>query len=90
MDEQNDEEATDPRWQQPQIDDAGNEIAPSEEAQPLTNDEDTDSVEQESQNKTEKLREAQVVYKMLSRVKKRSPEQESKYKSAAQIIAKNG
>ena len=90
MNEQIDEEATDPRW-------ALNLVPPEEgeeppdanaEVQPGAGDDDvaeTPATDQENK----KIRDAKVAVKLLGKKKGRSMQDESKYRSALQILAKN-
>ncbi len=94
MDEQIDEEATDPRWAtslMPNEDGEnppGSDIGGDPEVQPLASDEDTDSTPA-TDDKNSKIREAKVTIKMLGKKKNRSMQDEAKYRSAIQIVAKN-
>ena len=90
MNEQIDEEATDPRW-------ALNLVPPEEgeeqpganaEVQPGAGDDDvaeTPATDQENK----KIRDAKVAVELLGKKKGRSMQDESKYRSALQILAKN-
>lgn len=94
MDEQIDEEATDPRWAtslMPNEDGEnppGSDIGGDPEVQPLASDEDTDSTPA-TDDKNSKIRAAKVTIKMLGKKKNRSMQDEAKYRSAIQIVAKN-
>jgi len=92
MDEQIDEEATDPRWAvslQPQEDgEESTNGAADPSVQPLASDEDTDSTPA-TDDKNKKVRDAKVTIELLSKKKSRSMQDEAKYRSALQIVAKN-
>ena len=58
------------------------------DVQPLANDEDTDATP-ETDEQAKKLRDAKTTVELLGKKKKRSMQDESKYKSAIQILARN-
>lgn len=81
------EEEDDPRWNPPPMDENGNPL-PAEGIQPLANDEDTDATP-ETDDKNSKLREAEATVKLLGSKDKRSIQDEAKYRSAVQLLARN-
>jgi hypothetical protein len=94
MDKEIDEEnnSGDPRWinagimqnKQMEVQNQQQDTA----VQPLANDEDTDATPQtDEQNK--KIRDAEATVALMSKKKNRSMQDESKYKSAVQILARN-
>jgi hypothetical protein len=94
MDKEIDEEnnSGDPRWinagimqnKQMEVQNQQQDTA----VQPLANDEDTDATPQtDGQNK--KIRDAEATVALMSKKKNRSMQDESKYKSAVQILARN-
>jgi len=94
MNEQCDEEATDPRYAMtPQDGDdqddeavAGNEENPG--VQPLASDEDTDATPATDQKKS-KISNAKAKVRLLGAKKSRSPQEEKEYRSSVLIVAKN-
>ena len=91
MNEEVDEEANDPRWQPPEMDNTGNEFPADQntDVQPLSNDDDAAEATPEKTKKAEKLREAETIIRIMKPQKNRSIQDEAKYKSAIQIVAKN-
>jgi hypothetical protein len=98
MDEQikEEEQSGDSRWVnpmlQPPMDDQGlpqeEGDDQSSEVQPYAADEDTDSTPAtDADNK--KMRDAETTYKLLSKKKNRSMQDEAKFKAAVQVLAKN-
>lgn len=88
QDEKIKEEETDPRWNPPNpMDMAGGEEQP-EGVQPLASDEDTDSTPATDEKK-KNIRNAEATVKLLGAKDKRSIQDQTKYRSAVQILAKN-
>jgi len=91
MDEQIDEEANsgDERWLSPMDQQMMMDQEQSDEVQPLAADEDTDATP-ETDNKIRKLADAKTQVNLLSKKKgNRSPQEQSRFKSAVQVLAKN-
>jgi len=91
MDEQIDEEANsgDERWMNPMDQQMMMDQEQSDEVQPLAADEDTDATP-ETDNKIRKLADAKTQVNLLSKKKgNRSPQEQSRFKSAVQVLAKN-
>jgi hypothetical protein len=91
MDEQikDEEDSGDSRWFNPMLqpqDSMGDEQ--SAEVQPYSDDEDTDSTPA-TDEKNKKIRDAETTYKLLNKKEDRSMQDEAKFKSAIQILAKN-
>jgi hypothetical protein len=86
QDEQIKEEESDPRWNPPPMGENGN---PMEQPQPgeLQSSDDDDVAPDDEQ--TKKIRDAEATIKLLSAKEKRSIQDEAKYRSAIQILAKN-
>lgn len=88
QDEEIKEEETDPRWNPPNpMDMAGGEEQP-EGVQPLASDEDTDSTPATDEKK-KNIRNAEATVKLLGAKDKRSIQDQAKYRSAVQILARN-
>jgi hypothetical protein len=81
------EEEDDPRWNPPMMGPGGMPMQP-DGIQPLANDEDTDATPV-TDEKNSKLREAEATVKLLGSKDKRSIQDEAKYRSAVQLLAKN-
>lgn len=88
QDEEIKEEESDPRWNPPPVDENGNPIEQPQGVQPLANDEDTDATPETDEN-NKKIREAEATVKLLGKKDKRSIQDEAKYRSAVQILARN-
>ena len=90
MNEQIDEEATDPRWALNLVPPEGGEEPPgaNAEVQPGAGDDDVAETPATDQ-KNKKIRDAKVAVELLGKKKGRSMQDESKYRSALQILAKN-
>ena len=93
MDSQIDAELKDPRWEMLIPDEEEDEEQPAEkktpQVRPLKND-DQSSENPKKDEKREKIRQAQVTVKLLKQKGgNRSPQEESRYRSAIQILAKN-
>lgn len=85
MNEQIDEESTDPRWNMQQLQPTGDEVpADGTQAPPPSSEDETP---QDGTDK--KIQEAQKTYDRLSKMKHRGIQDESKYRSAVQILARN-
>ena len=79
----------DERWMNPMDQQMMMDQAQSDEVQPLAADEDTDATP-ETDNKIRKLADAKTQVNLLSKKKgNRSPQEQSKFKSAVQVLAKN-
>jgi hypothetical protein len=87
QDKQIAEEEDDPRWNPPPMGEDGSP-EPAEGVQPLANDEDTDATP-ETDEKNKKIREAEATVNLLKKKDKRSIQDESKYRSAVQLLARN-
>jgi hypothetical protein len=88
QDEKIKEEESDPRWNPPNpMDMAGGEEQP-EGVQPLASDEDTDSTPATDEKK-KNIRNAEATVKLLGAKDKRSIQDQAKYRSAVQILARN-
>jgi hypothetical protein len=87
QDKQINEEQDDPRWNPPPMDEMGNPL-PAEGIQPLANDEDTDATPA-TDEKNKKIREAEADKNLLGKKEKRSIQDEAKYRSAVQTLARN-
>ena len=85
QDEEIQEEESDPRWNPPPTDPMGNPIDQGDTDQPAADDTD----EGPSDNDTKKIREAEATVKLLGQKDRRSIQDESKYRSAVQILARN-
>jgi hypothetical protein len=86
MDEEMDEESKDPRWNMEMMSPTGGEMPgsdPSVSGLPQKEDEDPED------DQAKKVVDAQKTYDRLSKMKKRTIQDESKYRSAALILAKN-
>jgi hypothetical protein len=88
QDEEIKEEESDPRWNPPPMDENGNPIEQSQDDQPPASDEDTDATP-ETDEGNKKIREAEITVKLLGKKDKRSIQDEAKYRSAVQILARN-
>jgi len=87
MDAEIDEEMNDPRWQPPM--DPNDPNAQQQNVQPYTDDDGAAETPQTSDDR-EKIRQAEMTVRMMKEKKgNRSMQDESKYKSALQILAKN-
>ena len=85
MDKQIVEEQADPRWNPPQMDDGSGQMNPDQgQGQ---DDEAAANGPDEDYNK--KMQEAQAVHDLLKQKKNKSIQDEAKYRSVAQILAKN-
>jgi hypothetical protein len=88
-------ESGDPRWINPQLlqnemmeQQMGMQPGQETEMQPLASDDEA-GVSPEGDEKSKKLADAQAQYQLLSQKKNRSLSDEAKFKSVAQILAKN-
>jgi hypothetical protein len=88
QDEEIKEEESDPRWNPPPMDESGNPAEQPQGDQPLASDEDTDATP-ETDEGNKKIREAEATVKLLGKKDKRSIQDEAKYRSAVQILARN-
>ena len=88
QDEEIKEEESDPRWNPPPVDSMGNPIEQPQGVQSLASDEDTDATPETDEN-NKKIREAETTVKLLGKKDKRSIQDEAKYRSAVQILARN-
>ena len=88
QDEEIKEEESDPRWNPPPVDENGNPIEQPQGVQPLASDEDTDATPETDEN-NKKIREAETTVKLLGKKDKRSIQDEAKYRSAVQVLARN-
>jgi hypothetical protein len=88
QDEEIKEEESDPRWNPPPMDENGNPIEQPQGDQPLASDKDTDATP-ETDEGNKKIREAEATVKLLGKKDKRSIQDEAKYRSAVQILARN-
>jgi hypothetical protein len=88
QDEEIKEEESDPRWNPPPMDENGNPAEQPQGVQPLASDEDTDATP-ETDESNKKIREAEATVKLLGKKDKRSIQDEAKYRSAVQILARN-
>jgi hypothetical protein len=88
MDKEIEEEKDDPRWQPPMIGPDGMPIEQPQGVQPLANDQDTDATPATDQ-KAKDLRDAEATVKLLGDKKDRSIQDEAKYRSAVQLLARN-
>jgi hypothetical protein len=85
QDKQIDEEQDDPRWNPPSpMDGMGNPMS-DEDGQPP----DDEAPPPEDDAQTKKIREAEATVDLLSKKDKRSIQDESKYRSAVQILSRN-
>ena len=82
------EEESDPRWNPPSVDELGNPDGQPQGVQPLASDENT-AVSPESDENTKKIREAETTVKLLGKQDRRSIQDEAKYRSAVQVLARN-
>ena len=79
----------DERWMNPMDQQMMMDQGQSDEVQPLAADEDTDATP-ETDNKIRKLADAKTQVNLLSKKKgNRSPQEQSRFKSAVQVLAKN-
>jgi hypothetical protein len=83
QDKQIDEEQDDPRWNPPPMDGMGDQMSDGSEQPP---DEESPP---EDDAQTKKIREAEATVDLLSKKDKRSIQDESKYRSAVQILSRN-
>jgi hypothetical protein len=81
------EEQSDPRWNPPPVDENGNPIEQPPTAGELQSSDDGDVAPDDEQSK--KIRDAEATVKLLSAKEKRSIQDEAKYRSAIQILARN-
>jgi hypothetical protein len=104
MDSEINEEANDPKWQQPEVDANGNPVPEPQQGgdgsdamasgddntdvKPLADDDDAAETPDKS-DKKERIRKARIVADFLGRKKNRSADEEYKYRSAIQIVARN-
>jgi hypothetical protein len=89
MDEKIEEEMNDPRWQPPMDPNDPNAQQPQDGVQPYADDNAAAETPQSSDDR-EKIRNAEMTVRMMKEKKgNRSMQDESKYKSALQILAKN-
>jgi hypothetical protein len=87
QDKEIEEEQDDPRWNPPSpMDETGNQL-PTDGEQPPVDGEDSGAPEDNAQAK--KIREAEATVNLLSKKDKRSIQDESKYRSAVQTLARN-
>ena len=79
----------DERWMNPMDQQMMMDQGQSDEVQPLAADEDTDATP-ETDNKIRKIADAKTQVNLLSKKKgNRSPQEQSRFKSAVQVLAKN-
>ena len=89
MDEQIEEEATNPRWMSPNEETIQQQMEMGDTDQkPLASDEDTDATPA-TDEKNKKIQNAKATYDLLSKKKNKTLADEAKFKSASQILAKN-
>lgn len=90
MDEQMDEEANDPRWAMPMMDEDDQPIPDQQNVQPLADDEDTSETPKDD-DKAKRIRDAEAFVSLMRKkpVDQRTTEEESKYRSSIQILARN-
>jgi len=89
MDEQMDEESKDPRWNMEMLQPTGDEVpAPGQDPQ-VTSQDSANSDEDSGDDSAKKIQDAQKTYDRLSKMKHRTIQDESKYRSAIQILARN-
>ena len=81
------EEESDPRWNPPPVDEMGNPMMQPQGVQPLVGDDA--AVSPESDEEAKKIREAEATVKLLGKQEKRSIQDEAKYRSAVQVLARN-
>lgn len=81
------EEQSDPRWNPPPVDENGNPIEQPAGGSELQTSNDDDVPPDDEQSK--KLREAEATVNLLGKKDKRSIQDEAKYRSAVQLLAKN-
>jgi len=79
-----DEEQDDPRWNPPPMDGMGNPLPTDGEQPPVDG-----APPPEDDTQTKKIREAEATVDLLSKKDKRSIQDESKYRSAVQILSRN-
>jgi len=84
QDKQIDEEQDDPRWNPPPMDGMGNPLPTDGEQPPVDG-----APPPEDDAQTKKIREAEATVDLLGKKDKRSIQDESKYRSAVQILARN-
>jgi len=84
QDKQIDEEQDDPRWNPPPMDGMGNPLPTDGEQPPVDG-----APPPEDDAQTKKIREAEATVDLLSKKDKRSIQDESKYRSAVQILSRN-
>ena len=87
MDKQIVEEQADPRWNPPQMDDGSGQMNPDQGQGQGQDDEAAANGPDEDYNK--KMQEAQAVHDLLKQKKNKSIQDEAKYRSVAQILARN-
>jgi hypothetical protein len=87
QDKQIDEEQDDPRWNPPPMDGMGNPL-PTDGEQPPVDGEDP-GAPPEDNAQVKKIREAEATVNLLGKKDKRSIQDESKYRSAVQTLARN-
>jgi len=87
MNDQMDEESKDPRWNMEMMQPTGDEmpVADGQDTQAPQEADDEDSDE----DSAKKIQDAQKTYDRLSKMKHRTIQDESKYRSAIQILARN-
>ena len=88
QDKQIQEEQSDPRWNPPPVDENGNPIEQPQGVQSPADGGSTDA-EPEPDEETKKLREAEAIVDLLGKKEKRSIQDEAKYRSAVQVLARN-
>ena len=84
QDKQIDEEQDDPRWNPPPMDGMGNPLPTDGEQPPVDG-----APPPEDDAQTKKIREAEATVDLLGKKDKRSIQDESKYRSAVQILSRN-
>ena len=84
QDKQIDEEQDDPRWNPPPMDGMGNPLQTDGEQPPVDG-----APPPEDDAQTKKIREAEATVDLLGKKDKRSIQDESKYRSAVQILSRN-
>lgn len=87
QDKEIDEEQDDPRWNPPLMDGMGNPL-PTDGEQPPVDGEDP-GAPPEDNAQAKKIREAEATVNLLGKKDKRSIQDESKYRSAVQTLARN-
>ena len=85
MNEQIDEESKDPRWNMEMMQPTGNEV-PADDASNILPQQDDEAPQDDG---AKKLEDAQKTYDRLSKMKHRTIQDESKYRSVIQILARN-